>query len=450
MFGTLLTIVLVVLGIVISIALHELGHMLPAKLFKVPVSEYFIGFGPTLWSKKFGETVYGFKAILLGGYTKITGMFPQKPEGHTDKYFAKLIGEVRVEALTDVTPENEPRAFYNLTFGKKLLVMAGGTLTNLVLGFLCFVISFTLIGGSQPTTTIGKVTKCETAMRDPKITDKCENLLAPAYKAGLNTGSEIIAVNHEEVSSWDEIFNAISTAPFPDITLTIRKQNSEANNALDPSQNADPNADPNAGLDNPTDPTIEDPNSTISPDDSYDISINAIKINGQYKIGVAPEYVSKKLSFGESTALTGSAIWQTVKAVGGIPVTLFTTVKNMITGEPRAGGLVSIVGVGQIAVAGEKASTTFAERITTFLSIMGSLNIGLFVLNLIPLLPLDGGHSANAIYEGCKRGLYRIRKKPRPGPSDLARSMPVAYVVYGLLILMSIILVIADIVSPVV
>ncbi|MDR1447664.1 MAG: site-2 protease family protein [Candidatus Ancillula sp.] len=411
MIESIITIVFVLFGIMVSIALHELGHMVPAKLFKVPVSEYFIGFGPTLFAKKIGETIYGIKAILLGGYTKIIGMFPQKPSGYVDKRFAKTIESVREEALVGITPENEHHAFYNLTMPKKMIVMAGGTLMNLFLGFLCFVVAFSLIGGYSPSTTLKTITKCEVQIEHPESSGECSSNYAPAQKAGLKAGDKIVAVNNHHVSNFNEIATAVSGADSSQIKLSVEK----------------------AGTNK-----VED------------ITVDAVKVAGSYKIGISPEFEKKKLSPFETLSVTKDVVWQTIKAVVSIPITLVETVKSIVTGHKRSGGLLSIVGLGQVAVAQEKASETIGEKIAGIFSIMGSLNVGLFVLNLIPLLPLDGGHFTNALYEGIKRGVYKIRKKKRPGPSDLARSMPLAYLVYGLLMLLCVVLVVADIVNPIV
>jgi membrane-associated protease RseP (regulator of RpoE activity) len=339
-------------------------------------------------------------------------MFPQKPAGHTDKRFAKTIEAVREEALVGVTPENEHRAFYNLTMPKKMVVMAGGTLMNLFLGFLCFVIAFTFIGGYSPSTTLKTVTKCHAQIENPGSSDECSSSdYAPAKKAGLNPGDTILAVNGQRVESFAEVAEKIGGARSSEIKLSVQKQGSS---------------------------------------EPEDITVDAQKVGSAYKIGIAPEFTKKRLTIFETLKITGDIVAQTVKAVATIPITLVETVQSIITGHKRSGGLLSIVGLGQVAVAQEKASDTLAEKVAGLFSIMGSLNVGLFVLNLIPLLPLDGGHFANALYEGIKRGIFRLRKKPRPGPADFARSMPLAYLVYGLLMLLCAVLVVADIVNPII
>jgi membrane-associated protease RseP (regulator of RpoE activity) len=275
--------------------------------------------------------------------------------------------------------------------------MAGGTFTNLVLGFLCFLIAFGAIGSPQ-------------VIDVPVIGTVIEN--SPAAYSGLVAGDKIISVNNVTVHSWQDLQQAVGTAKKP-IHIVLEREGI---------------------LTHPLEYDVENPN----------------VVDGMNRIGITPNTKTTRLGLGDVFALTGRAVTLTAKAIVSIPVSLVKTAGSIFTGSARSDGLVSIIGVGQIAVAQEKATEDFSQKVAGFLSILGSLNIGLFVLNLIPLLPLDGGHSVNALYEGAKRGWAFIRRKPRPGPADLARSMPLAYFVYGLLILMAAILMIADIFNPVV
>ena len=126
-----LGIVVLIIGIGLSVALHELGHMIPAKCFGVKVPEYFIGFGPRLWSFRRGETEYGIKAIWLGGYVKLVGMLPPENPARPDRRRKDgspgMVAESRAEALEEITPGEEDRAFYRLSVPRKLTVMAGAS-----------------------------------------------------------------------------------------------------------------------------------------------------------------------------------------------------------------------------------------------------------------------------------------------------------------------------------
>ena len=149
----ILGIIVLIAGLAISVALHELGHMVPAKRFGVKVPEYFIGFGPRIWSIRRGETEYGVKAIWLGGYVKLLGMLPPARPGRPDKP-GSMVAEAREEALAELGPDEQDRAFYRLSVPRKLLVMAGGILTNLVLGIVCLALALGAVGQYTATSTL--------------------------------------------------------------------------------------------------------------------------------------------------------------------------------------------------------------------------------------------------------------------------------------------------------
>ncbi len=143
--------VIVVAGLLVSIALHELGHMVPAKLFGVRVSQYMVGFGPTLWSRVRGETEYGVKAIPLGGYVRLTGMYPPADVlDHAPRRgrFADVIDAARQASAEEIRPGEDHRAFYRLSTPKKAIVMAAGTLMNLVIAAV--LIAVVLVGIGVP------------------------------------------------------------------------------------------------------------------------------------------------------------------------------------------------------------------------------------------------------------------------------------------------------------
>jgi len=137
-----LGVVLFALGVIASIALHEVGHMYPAKKFGVKVTQYFVGFGNTVWSKKVGETEYGIKSIPLGGYVKIVGMLPPDKDGHLREsntgMFTQLIADARAAEAEHVEEGDEDRLFYKMAWWKKVIVMAGGPTVNLLIAFFLF------------------------------------------------------------------------------------------------------------------------------------------------------------------------------------------------------------------------------------------------------------------------------------------------------------------------
>ena len=148
-------------GLAVSIALHEVGHLLPAKLFGVKVTQYMIGFGKTLFSFRRGETEYGLKALPLGGYVAMIGMFPPtrpgaKPREATTGVFNQLVQDARDTSAETVGPDEEGRAFYRLPVWKRIVIMLGGPFVNLLLGILFYAIVLMGFGVAASSTTIGR------------------------------------------------------------------------------------------------------------------------------------------------------------------------------------------------------------------------------------------------------------------------------------------------------
>ena len=158
--GSVLGIVVILVGILASVALHELGHMIPAKKFGVLVPDYAVGFGPALWKKKIGETTYALRVILLGGYVKIIGMYAPARAG------TRLVGrsgkptlaqEARQGSAEEIPAGQESRAFYLLSAPKKIAVMLGGPLMNLLICVVLSAVTMMGIGAPTPSRTIADV-----------------------------------------------------------------------------------------------------------------------------------------------------------------------------------------------------------------------------------------------------------------------------------------------------
>ena len=158
-------------GLLLSIALHEIGHMVPAKKFGVKVTQYMVGFGPTLWSRRKGDTEYGLKAVPLGGYIRMIGMVPPRADSSRSRWprrLATAVEEFRQVSRAEVDPQDEHRQFYRLTPGKKMIVMLGGPTMNLLIFLVLFIVLITTLGTPQdkPTTTVGELDRL--AARPPK------------------------------------------------------------------------------------------------------------------------------------------------------------------------------------------------------------------------------------------------------------------------------------------
>ncbi len=154
-----------------SIGLHELGHLIPGKLFNVKVTQFFVGFGRTIWSKQKGETEYGLKAIPLGGYCKLVGMLPPEPDQDPTKVresrtgmFAQLVSDARSAEWEQVEEADHDRLFYNKPWWQRVIIMGSGVAINLVLAFFLFAFAFMGYGVQTATTTVDTVSECVIAV----------------------------------------------------------------------------------------------------------------------------------------------------------------------------------------------------------------------------------------------------------------------------------------------
>jgi membrane-associated protease RseP (regulator of RpoE activity) len=419
----ILGILVVLLGIALSIGIHEIGHLVPAKIFGVKVRQYMIGFGPTVWSKKKGETEYGVKAIPLGGYILMTGMYPPERKPYKGP-FATWISDARQEVRKDVLEGEEHRQFYRLSAPKKLIIMLGGPVMNLVLGILLIVTALGAIGPMQPTLEVNRVYDCIEG-------EVCEGQgVSPAKAAGLAPGDLIQTVNGVGVENWEEAVILLNQSQ-ESSTLGVIRDGQDLSLEITPvfterqvfSDSGQPLKEAN-GL-----PVIE---------------IRPI-------IGIQLGSKNQPLSLGESVDYSFSVVAGTFGFILDLPNQLYQVTLSTIGLQERdPAGAVSIVGVGQIA--GELTSSDglgIASKLGSLLLLIGSLNIALFAFNLIPLLPLDGGHVAVASYEGIKRRLSKTFRAQDPGPVDSARALPMAYAVWVLLLGMGILLILADLTNPI-
>src|SRR4051812_48926789 len=212
----LLGVVLFIIGLALSVGLHELGHLIPGKLFGVKVTQYFIGFGPTLWSRRRGETEYGVKALPFGGYVKLIGMLPPGRTGSSPRpaprsgrtgLFSQLVDDARNAEAEQVQVGDEDRLFYKLPWWKKIIVMGSGVMTNLVIAFLLFAVVIMGHGVRTPTTTVKQVADCVVVVSKDdlgKPPRKCQptDPLSPAKEAGLRRGDKLIAFNGKALDDW--------------------------------------------------------------------------------------------------------------------------------------------------------------------------------------------------------------------------------------------------------
>ncbi len=426
----ILGILIVALGIGFSIGWHELGHLIPAKLFGVKVPKYMIGFGPTIFSKRIGETEYGLKLIPLGGYIAMIGMYPPSKGGKEPQkrgFFQDMIRSARVAHSEFAGPGDQNRMFYQLAIWKRMVIMFGGPAMNLILGTILLTITLSGIGVSQTSTTINTVSPCVPVSLE--MTCGPNDPASPAALAGLKSGDKILAINGVEISTWAVSANLLK-ADVPNNIEVLKVGGKKIDIRLTPVSALRP--------------VIEN---------------GAIKIDANGKqvlaskpvLGIILASETRPLSLGESLAASGQSIAQVGQMIFHLPEQVASVGQSTFGNAKRkADGPVSVIGIGQIA--GEVASNssaTLLQKIQSELGILASLNFALFAFNMLPLLPLDGGHVAGGIYEAIKKGIFRILRKPNPGPADTALLMPLTWVVFILLMAMSALIIIADVVNPI-
>ncbi len=435
--GFLVGVLVFVVGLLVSIALHEVGHMVPAKRFGVRVSQYMVGFGPTLWSRTRGETEYGIKGIPLGGYVRLIGMYPpgdvvgaKQPKGR----IAELVADARDASASEIRPGEDHRAFYRLSTPKKLVVMLGGPVMNLLIAVVLLAVVLMGFGVLTPTTQVAALSQCVLAADAPADAE-CgpADPVAPALAAGFEPGDVVVAFDGAEISTWGALTERIRESGGRAVVATVERDGQRLDLTVTPLLTERPVLDASGAA-------------------VLDATGAPQTVRAGF-LGVTPTSAMTP----QPASAVPSRVWDMVSQTVGVVVTLPARVVDIVTttvnGTPRdATSVVGLVGVGRFA--GEIAATDvegygLKERTADMLGMLAALNLALFAFNLIPLVPLDGGHVAGALWEGGRRQIARLRGAREPRPADTARLMPLAYTVFVLLAGLGLVLVYADLVNPV-
>ena len=367
-----------------------------ALLLSVMIHE----FGHFITAKRYGMKVSEF---FLGFGTRIWST----KRGETE-FGLKAIpagGYCKIEGMApgDVMPEGEEsRAFYRAKSSRKLIVLGAGSFLHFVLGYLLLFVLFAGVGTNQLLPIINEVVKG-----------------SAAQSAGILAGDEVLAVNGKQVKDWYNDVQVIRNSKGAPLTLLIKRGNEQI---------------------------------TIS----ASARLETIDGNKRYVLGIINKVGIKRATpttaFKNSGIVTKDFLVQSVKSLINLPSKIPALWGQTVGGQTRdPNGLVGVVGVARVsgqAVGSDSLSTT--ERLSTFILIIASLNILVGLFNLLPILPLDGGHMAVAIADEIRAFFARLRGRPRPAAIDVTLLTPVTMVVFVILAALTVLLLVADIVNPVV
>jgi membrane-associated protease RseP (regulator of RpoE activity) len=379
-----------VAALLISIMLHEAGHFVTAKAFGMKATQFFLGFGTTIWSRVRGETEYGIKALPVGGFVKITGM----------------------TSIDEVTPADEPRSFRNKPGWQRLIVLAAGSFMHFALAFVLLFVLAAGIGLASANSATVAVLKCVPATK----TAACAagDQASPAVRGGLRSGDTIVAVAGRPVRNWDQLGQLIrGQPPGKPVPFTIVRNGHRLIKL---------------------------------------ITLAAVGWHSGSFLGISPTLSFQRASPGGALSYAGTEFGamtsQSVSAAARLPAAIpYLFAKDR--GHGPGGQVTSVVGAADVTGQVVAGGIGWQQKAATVLLIIASLNIFVGAFNMLPLLPLDGGHVAVVIFERARALLARLRRRPDPGPVNMQRLVPVSVGVFALLVGLGMLLILADIVNPV-
>jgi membrane-associated protease RseP (regulator of RpoE activity) len=400
------------LAILISVSLHEAGHMLTAKRFGMKVTKYFVGFGPTIFSFKRGETEYGLKAIPLGGFCKIVGMTPQDD---------------------DVEPGDEPRVMWRYPVWKRTVVMSAGSITHFALAIVAMWFAAAFVGlpnPDVPTTNdetraqpaVIYVADCVAVNPTPQAQQCTPSDPAPAKAAGLQTGDTITAINGTPIANYGQMVDAIRALPAGEATFAYQRNGQPGTAKVNPVRAQRPPMDDEKGA-------------------TSEVSVvgAGLKLTMPGLVTYGPVG-----AFGATVDYGRQMVVGTFEAFKKIPEKVPALWRSITGSERDPDTPISVVGASRLG--GEAIAAGLPEY---FLMIFIALNVFIGIFNLLPLLPLDGGHIAIAWFERARSWLYARLKRPDPGRVDYFKLMPLTYGVILIGGAFTLLTVTADIVNPI-
>ena len=363
------------------------------------------------------------------------GMYPPNKEDGSVRpsstgMFQSLASDARSLAHEEIGPGDEKRVFYRLPVWKKIIIMLGGPAMNLLIGVVLTAVLLMGFGVASQTTTIADVSKCQVKAGETVDPNSADCKLTPAAAAGLKPNDKITSFDGKAVTSWDELTGWIRASADKQVTITVERDGATVTAAVTPVLSSRPVLGADGRQAKNADGSLQ----------YQDVGF----------LGIAPDGTRPAAGI-VRFAHGGENIKQVAGVVLNLPARVAGVAKAAFSEEPRdPNGPISVVGVGRVA--GEVAAmeeVPLQSRFAALVGLLAGLNFALAVFNLIPLLPLDGGHVAGALYEGARRQVAKLFGRPDPGAFDIAKLLPVTYVVAVLLMGMGALLIYADIVKPV-
>ncbi|HEY2312023.1 MAG TPA: site-2 protease family protein [Streptosporangiaceae bacterium] len=391
----ILGVLIFVVALLFSVMLHELGHFLTAKKFGMRVTQFFVGFGQTLWSTFRGETEYGVKALPFGGFVKITGM----------------------TSIEDVDVADEPRSFRQKPGWQRIIVLAAGSFMHFALALFLFFLLAIGVGQAYNSNQISSVAACVPASAKAlNSANPCGGHVAksPAEVAGLKPNDKIISVTGQPVANWDQLRTVLKSqkAGVP-VPVVVERQGRDVH---------------------------------------LDVTLAAIPGRSVPYLGVTPAVQYQRTSFVGGVSYAGDQFANTLtssaSAIGRLPSAIPDLFAKNRTAT-AAGQVSSVVGVGNFTGQVVQAALPWQAKVWVVVYLIASLNIFVGAFNLLPLLPLDGGHLAVVIFERIRAWFNRLRGRPDPGLVDIQRLVPLSLLVFAVLVGLGTLLIAADIFNPV-
>lgn len=384
--------VIVVFAIVVMIALHELGHLLTARAAGMKCTEYFIGFGPRIWSTQRGEIEYGIKAIPAGAYVKVIGM----------------------TNLDEVDPEDEPRTYRQKSYWRRMSVAVAGSAMHFLIALVCLFVLLVGFGVSEPETWhVGRLAPPE------------DGELSPADAAGMQVDDEIESLDGVAVVTFDDLREALAAhEPGDEVTMVVDRAGEEVDLVVQLGDNGEGVAFLGIGPEYPSDPigVVEAVPRTFT--EFADFSWQSM---GALVDFFSPSGLSDFL--GQAAEVHDEPAEDS--ATGG---------SSTSATDENGNRVLSIYGAARL---GSQAAETGVAPLLGFLVL---INIFIGIFNLVPLLPLDGGHVAVATYERIRELMARTNERYH---ADVAKLMPLTYAVVFILVSVGLVALYLDIFNPV-